>query len=48
MSNKIPIKNIEPGIEKLEVYGESSQKGNVSKTIELYESRKKIYVKKLF
>jgi cytochrome c oxidase accessory protein FixG len=47
MSNRIPVKMIEPGIEKLEVYGKNSQQGNVSKTIELYESRKKIYVKKI-
>jgi cytochrome c oxidase accessory protein FixG len=47
MSNRIPVKNIEPGIEKLEVYGKNSQQGDVSKTIELYESRKKIYVKKI-
>tara|TARA_R110001592_G_scaffold49482_1_gene154259 strand:- start:12117 stop:13571 length:1455 start_codon:yes stop_codon:yes gene_type:complete len=47
MSKKIPVKNIEPGIEKLEIYGKNSQQGNVSKTVELYESRKKIYVKKI-
>ncbi len=47
MSKNIPIKNIEPGIEKLEVYGKSSQQGDVTKTVELYESRKKIYVKKI-
>lgn len=47
MSKKIPVKNIEPGTQKLEIYGQSSQQGDVSKTIELYESRKKIYVKKI-
>lgn len=47
MSKKIPVQNIEPGTQKLEVYGQSSQQGDVSKTIELYESRKKIYVKKI-
>lgn len=47
MSKKIPLQNIEPGTQKLEVYGQNSQQGDVSKTIELYESRKKIYVKKI-
>jgi cytochrome c oxidase accessory protein FixG len=47
MSKKIPVKNIEPGIEKLEVYGKNSQQGNATKTVELYESRKKIYTKKI-
>ena len=47
MSKKIPVKNIEPGTQKLEVYGQNSQQGDVSKTIELYESRKKIYVKEI-
>lgn len=47
MSKKIPIHNIEPGTKKLEVYGQNSQQGNATKTIELYESRKKIYVKKM-
>tara|TARA_R110001592_G_scaffold296139_2_gene566474 strand:+ start:3184 stop:4638 length:1455 start_codon:yes stop_codon:yes gene_type:complete len=47
MSKEIPVKNIEPEIEKLEVYGKNSQQGDVSKTVELYESRKKIYVKKI-
>lgn len=47
MSNKIPLKNVEPGTQKLEVYGRHSQQGDVSKTVELYESRKKIYVKQI-
>ena len=45
MSNKIPLKNVEPGTQNLEVYGRHSQQGDVSKSVELYESRKKIYVK---
>ena len=45
MSNKIPLENVEPGTQNLEVYGRHSQKGDVSKSVELYESRKKIYVK---
>ncbi len=45
MSKKIPLHNVEPGTQKLEVYGQNSQQGDVSKTVELYESRKKIYVK---
>lgn len=47
MSKKIPVKNVEPGTQKLEVYGQESKQADVSKTIELYESRKKIYVKKI-
>lgn len=47
MSKKIPVINVEPGTQKLEVYGHDSQQGDVSKTVELYESRKKIYVKKI-
>jgi cytochrome c oxidase accessory protein FixG len=47
MSNKIPLKNVEPGTQKLEVYGQNSQQGDVSKSVELYESRKKIYVKEI-
>lgn len=47
MSKKIPVKNVEPATQKLEVYGQSSQQGDVKKTIELYESRKKIYVKEI-
>ena len=47
MSNKIPLQNVEPGTQKLEVYGKHSQQGDVSKTVELYESRKKIYVKNI-
>jgi len=47
MPKKIPVKQIEPGIQKLEVYGQESKQADVSKTIELYESRKKIYVKKI-
>lgn len=47
MSKKIPLQNIEPGTQKLEVYGEKSQQGDTTKIIELYESRKKIYVKEM-
>jgi len=47
MSKKIPVKIIEPGTQKLEVYGQDNKKSDVSKTVELYESRKKIYVKKI-
>ncbi|KZY28495.1 MULTISPECIES: cytochrome c oxidase accessory protein CcoG [unclassified Oleiphilus] len=47
MSKKIPAQNIEPGTQKLEVYGQDSKQADVSKTVELYESRKKIYVKKI-
>ncbi len=47
MSKKIPLNNIEPGTQKLEVYGQQSQQGDVKKTVELYESRKKIYVKQI-
>lgn len=47
MSKKIPVKILEPGTQDLEVYGKRSQQGDVSKTIELYESRKKIYVKQI-
>jgi cytochrome c oxidase accessory protein FixG len=47
MSKKIPVKNVEPGTQKLEVYGQESKQADVSKTVELYESRKKIYVKKI-
>ncbi|KZX81693.1 cytochrome c oxidase accessory protein CcoG [Oleiphilus sp. HI0009] len=47
MSNKIPVKNIEPGAEKLETYSSPTAQDGVTKTVELYASRKKIYVKKI-
>jgi len=47
MPKKIPVTNIEPGTQKLEVYGQDSKQTGVVKTIELYESRKKIYTKKI-
>ncbi len=47
MSEKIPLKNIEPGTQNLEVYGSDAGSGGVTKTVELYASRKKIYVKKI-
>lgn len=48
MDKKIPVKHVEPGVEKLEVYGEQHDKrSHVSTTVELYASRKKIYVKKI-
>jgi cytochrome c oxidase accessory protein FixG len=47
MLKKIPVRQIEPGTQKLEVYGQDSKQVDVSKTVELYESRKKIYVKKI-
>ena len=47
MSEQIPVKNIEPGAEKLEVYSSGTATEGVTKTVELYASRKKIYVKKI-
>jgi len=47
MSEKIPVKIIEPGAQKLEVYGKEIKSADVNKTVELYESRRKIYVKKI-
>lgn len=47
MSEKIPVKHIEPGTEHLEVYGRDHQQSGTSQTVELYASRKKIYVKKI-
>ena len=47
MSKKIPVEHIEPGTQNLEVYGQESKKQDATKTIELYEARKKIYVKKI-
>jgi len=47
MTEKIPVKHIEPGTQKLEVYGSSTAQEGVTKTVELYASRKKIYVKKI-
>lgn len=47
MSEKIPVKHIEPGTQNLEVYGRDSVQSGVTKSVELYASRKKIYVKKI-
>ena len=47
MTEKIPVKIIEPGAQKLEVYGKETKSADVNKTVELYESRRKIYVKKI-
>ncbi|MDX1452204.1 MAG: cytochrome c oxidase accessory protein CcoG [Oleiphilaceae bacterium] len=47
MSQKIPVKHIEPGTENLEVYGRDHDQTGTTQTIELYASRKKIYVKKI-
>jgi len=47
MTEKIPVKQIEPGTQKLEVYGKGDAQAGVDKTVELYASRKKIYVKKI-
>lgn len=47
MDKQIPVKHIEPGTQNLEVYGEHDQHSAVSTTVELYASRKKIYVKKI-
>lgn len=47
MSDKIPVKNIEPGTENLETYQSDTATAGVTKTVELYASRKKIYVKKI-
>ncbi len=47
MSEKIPVKHIEPGTEHLEVYGRDHHQTGTTQTIELYASRKKIYVKKI-
>lgn len=47
MSEKIPVKHIEPGAQNLETYGNNAAQEGVTKTVELYASRKKIYVKKI-
>jgi len=47
MTEKIPVKILEPGTEKLEVYGRDYKSSDLSKTVELYQSSKKIYVKKI-
>lgn len=47
MDKQIPVKNVEPGVEKLEVYGQQEKSSVTSTTVELYASRKKIYVKKI-
>ena len=47
MTDKIPVKNVEPGTQKLEVYGGDSVQSGVTKSVALYSSRKKIYVKKI-
>src|SRR3989338_6623279 len=48
MTDKIPVKQIEPGTQTLEVYGQDNAKAaDVTKSVELYASRKKIYVKQI-
>jgi cytochrome c oxidase accessory protein FixG len=47
MTEKIPVKNIEPGTQDLEVYGSDSVQSGVTKSVALYSSRTKIYVKKI-
>lgn len=47
MSEKIPVKQIEPGAQNLETYSSNAAQDGVTKTVELYASRKKIYVKKI-
>ncbi len=47
MTDKIPVKQVEPGTQKLEVYGAGDAQAGVDKTVELYAARKKIYVKKI-
>jgi len=47
MTERIPVKHIEPGTQNLEVYGGDSAQSGVTKSVELYASRKKIYVKKI-
>lgn len=47
MSEKIPVKHIEPGASNLETYSSQTAQEGVTKTVELYASRKKIYVKKI-
>lgn len=47
MTDKIPSKTIEPGTQKLEIYGAETDQSGVSKSVALYSSRQKIYVKKI-
>ena len=47
MTDKIPVKHIEPGTQKLEVYGGDSEQSGVTKSVTLYSARQKIYVKKI-
>lgn len=47
MTEKIPVKHIEPGTQDLEVYGNDSLQSGVTKSVALYSSRTKIYVKKI-
>lgn len=47
MTDKIPVKHIEPGTQKLEVYGGDSVQSGVTKSVALYTARNKIYVKKI-
>lgn len=47
MTDKIPVKHIEPGTQKLEVYGGDSVQSGVTKSVALYAARNKIYVKKI-
>jgi len=47
MSDNIPVKHIEPGAKNLETYQSNTAQEGVTKTVELYASRKKIYVKKI-
>jgi len=47
MTEKIPVKHIEPGTQDLEVYGGDSVQSGVTKSVALYSSRTKIYVKKI-
>ena len=44
MSEKIPVKQIEPGAQNLETYSSNAAQDGVTKAVELYASRKKIYV----
>jgi cytochrome c oxidase accessory protein FixG len=48
MTDKIPVQQIEPGTQQLEVYGQDNARAaDVTKSVELYASRKKIYVKQI-
>lgn len=47
MTEKIPVKQVEPGTQKLEVYGGESIQSGVTKSVALYSGQRKIYVKKI-